>query len=354
MAIDDHMAGFTRHSRVAMTDHKVGRNVEIFCSRHGVPTPFRIEPIRAGRNSQVSRIVNGDGTWILKKYFQPVGTQCDRLGTEFSFLVFMNGADVVGIPRTLGMDREEHCALYSFLPGNRPDLISATHISQAASFIRAINRFRELSTALALPVAADACLSWQEHLALTESRISRLMVLKQESDVEVDAFAFITNQLLPLWSSVKERLLQEIPTTELSKPLALAEKILSPSDFGFHNTLEHEGRLSFVDFEYAGWDDPAKLICDFLCQPEMPVTDKQGQQFRHELLHNWPSEDPVTRRIDILLPVHRLKWCCILLNEFRTEDRERRLHAGVKSEGLLADQLSKAKNYFKEHLAQLT
>ena len=32
----------------------------------------------------------------------------------------------------------------------------------------------------------------------------------------------------------------------------------SPSDFGFHNILCEDGRLNFVDFEYAGIDDLAK------------------------------------------------------------------------------------------------
>ena len=28
----------------------------------------------------------------------------------------------------------------------------------------------------------------------------------------------------------------------------------------------------FIDFEYAGWDDPSKLICDFFCQPAVKAT----------------------------------------------------------------------------------
>ena len=337
-----------------MTDPKVVKKVEIFCSRHGVPLPFKTEPILGGRNSQVSKLSNSYGQWILKKYSKPVGTQRDRLGTEFNFLVLLNKEGVVDIPRPLGMDRDVHCALYSFLPGHRLNASAENHIVQAANFIGAINQFRDLSAARALPLAADACLSWQDHLALTETRIGRLMVMKPDSAVELDAYVFVAKQLVPLWASVKTRLLQEIPPTDLTQQLPLAERILSPSDFGFHNALEHEGRLSFVDFEYAGWDDPAKLICDFLCQPELPATEKQGRQFTDELLRDWTYVDTVMQRVDKLLPVHRLKWCCILLNEFRAEDRERRLHAGVKSEGLLADQLSKAKSYFEVHLAPLT
>ena len=58
----------------------------------------------------------------------------------------------------------------------------------------------------------------------------------------------------------------------LDRPLDPADRCVSPSDFGFHNALrEPSGRLRFIDFEYAGWDDPAKLVCDFFCQPAVPA-----------------------------------------------------------------------------------
>jgi hypothetical protein len=105
-----------------------------------------------------------------------------------------------------------------------------------------------------------------------------------------------------------------------------------------------------VDFEYAGWDDPAKLICDFICQPELPVSEPQGSEFLEELLLAVRDSDGVRRRVQHLLPVHRVKWCCILLNEFKLADRRRRSHAGVEPEGLLTAQLGKAKQYFDTHL----
>src|SRR6185503_11886129 len=46
---------------------------------------------------------------------------------------------------------------------------------------------------------------------------------------------------------------------------------LSPSDFGYHNAvLADDETVRFFDFEYAGWDDPAKLVCDFFNQVEVP------------------------------------------------------------------------------------
>ena len=37
--------------------------------------------------------------------------------------------------------------------------------------------------------------------------------------------------------------------------------------------------LVFVDFEYFGWDDPAKTIVDFLQHPAMDMTDAQRRAF---------------------------------------------------------------------------
>ena len=57
-----------------------------------------------------------------------------------------------------------------------------------------------------------------------------------------------------------------------SSALSPDDCCLSPSDFGFHNALvDDDGQVTFLDFEYAGRDDPAKLVSDFFCQPEIPV-----------------------------------------------------------------------------------
>jgi hypothetical protein len=325
--------------------------LEQFCRRHGVTGAYEVQAIRAGRNSQVSLLSGPDGRWILKHYYQPPGgDRRDRLGTEYGFLEFLQQMGVPGVPVPMGMDRESNLALYSYLPGRRPELIQPRHISQAAGFISQVNRFRATTQAQALPPASDACLGWQAHLDLAESRIARLLAVEAGSGVANEAREFVVSRLSPLWAKVKIELASR-PGKAL---LPLEERILSPSDFGFHNTLEHKASLSFVDFEYAGWDDPAKLICDFMCQPELPVTGAQGRQFMDELLQGGSGADEVERRVVSLLPVHRLKWCCILLNEFRMEDRKRREHAGLASESLLSEQLGKAQWYFDTHLAALT
>lgn len=322
-----------------------------FCNAHGLPASATFERIRAGRNSEVWKLRDGNQAWILKNYYRKGADDRDRLGTEFTFLGYLEVVGVPNVARPLGMDSSAGLALYSCLPGNRPEVIDSSHVSRAAGFIGAINRPDPNGLSASVHNAADACFSGQDHLALVDARVARLMTLDAASDLEAEARRFVTEEILPCWVQLKAELSAAWGSARLREPLSPDVRILSPSDFGFHNTLEHSGELYFVDFEYAGWDDPAKLICDFACQPELPVTESQGREFCDYLLASFPQPDALERRAQAFLPVHRLKWSCILLNEFRIEDRRRRQHAGLDSEGLLSDQLEKARNYFFAHLS---
>lgn len=322
-----------------------------FCGRHGVRAPITLEPIGAGRNSKVMRLRNDDGQWILKEYYPQGASGRDRLGVEFAFLQYLQSGKVAGVAQPIGMDRALHSALYSQLPGERPAIVTADYIAQAAQFIADANRDRTTPQATALAPAADACFSRQDHLALTRVRLAQLMAMTPQSAVEDEARTLVAERFAPLWQDIENALADSVAANRATVPTTA--QILSPSDFGFHNTLAHRGRLSFVDFEYAGWDDPVKLICDFICQPELPITTTQGMQFIEQLTSALPhigDTDDIGSRVEQLLPVHRLKWCCILLNEFRPEHRQRRIHAGIPPEGLLAAQLTKATSYFNSHL----
>ena len=322
-----------------------------FCAGLGLAPPLDVQRIRAGRNSEVLLLRNKYGQWVVKHYHQQSRDPRDRLGTEFDFLTFLRANGVLNVAEPLGMNRALHYGLYSFLPGQRPMAVTTAHIDQATRFISAINENATSTWARALPKAADACMTWNDHLHLVHKRMRQLQAVKADLDVQRLAQAFVRDTLIPCWVAIQHALAQHINQSEACHPLAPESLIISPSDFGFHNTLEDAGTLSFVDFEYAGWDDPAKLICDFICQPEVPVSAAQGRMFGDKILRCWPHADEVSRRAQLMLPVHRLKWCCILLNEFKPSDRTRRSHAGIDSEDLLARQLAKSKQYFKLHLA---
>ena len=318
-----------------------------FLEKLGIRGPMRIEAISHGRNSRVERVASDQGEWILKHYYSAGPQSHDRLGAEYGFLQYLDAQGIAHVARPAGFDHAAHLALYTKLDGRRVTCVTDDHIRQAAAFIGAINANATCEQARALPRAADACTTWDDHLRLARARMARFKSLSPESDVELGAYRWIAERLAPAWRAIDTSLQRHASTAADAVP------ILSPSDFGFHNTLDDGGVLSFVDFEYAGWDDPAKLACDFLCQPEIPVDSKQGLLFVGLVAQHLGLDKTWADRVAALLPIHRLKWCCILLNEFRTEHRARREHAGVATQDMLAAQFAKARCYYAEHLENI-
>jgi len=124
------------------------------------------------------------------------------------------------------------------------------------------------------------------------------------------------------------------------------ERTLSPSDFGFHNALRRTDGIVFLDFEYFGWDDPAKMIADFLLHPAMELAQDLKRRFMAQVLTNFNDNHHLAVRVEIVYPLFGLKWCLILLNEFIPRELQRRGFAQgeeVCSDERRARQLRQAK-----------
>jgi hypothetical protein len=121
-------------------------------------------------------------------------------------------------------------------------------------------------------------------------------------------------------------------------PLPLTARTLCPSDFGFHNALRGPTGLTFIDFEYFGWDDPVKLTSDFLLHPGMQLTESLRRRFATEALRVFGADGRFAPRLSLLYPLFAVRWCLILLNEFLPERWATRVHAGAELEWQQAKQ----------------
>ncbi|HCY84918.1 MAG TPA: aminoglycoside phosphotransferase family protein, partial [Desulfobacteraceae bacterium] len=126
-------------------------------------------------------------------------------------------------------------------------------------------------------------------------------------------------------------------------------RVLSPSDFGFHNAIRTEKGLSFFDFEYAGWDGPIKLVCDFLCQPEIPIPVDCMADIAGRVGDLSGMGGDILDNVRDLMPIYRIKWVCIQLNEFLPGDRDRRAFA-LSGKDRRGAQLKKAIKYANTYL----
>lgn len=321
----------------------------------GLPAEFQIADLPGGANNRVYRLEGPSGAVLLKVYFQHPDDARDRLGAEFQFSRFAWQRGVRCLPRPLAMDRAHGAAIYEFIEGRRPRCgeIGMPEVQQAARFLRELNRRRSDPAARLLPRASEACFTLEEHLLCVDGRIERLGRLDPAGPAGSAAIQFVREELAPCWRRIRLAACFEAErrAVPLRAPIPPQDEWLSPSDFGFHNAiLDAGGRLRFIDFEYAGWDDPAKTVCDFFCQPAVPTPKPLAEHFARSTLSELSDPDLYYRRAALLMPVYRVKWCCIMLNEFLPPSALRRAFAGETrdQEDRNREQLRKARDALRQ------
>ena len=316
--------------------------------RAGLGPVLALAPLAGGANNRVYRLETPGGAALLKSYFRHPDDPRDRLGAEFAFSQFAWNRGVRCIPRPLACDPEAGLALFEYVFGKslHGSAAGEAAVDQAVDFFRALNRDRRHPDALQLPRASESCLGLDDHFGTVDRRVSRLQSIGVGSEIDRAAAALVEKELMPAWCQALARARYEAAANglETSTRLGNGERCLSPSDFGFHNAiLANDGRLRFIDFEYAGWDDPAKLICDFFCQPAAPAPAHAFERFALAIAAEMPSPALHAARARLLLPVYRVKWICIMLNEFLPVGESRRVFSGTEGAARKAAQLAKAR-----------
>ncbi len=295
-----------------------------------------LEPVPGGGNNRVYLARGSGGPWVIKQYFRDQEDPRDRLAAEWAFSQVAWNHDIALIPRPIAVDERAGLAAFEYVAGRalKAGEVGALHVAQAADFIRALAACSDADDARSLPEASEACFSLADHCACVDTRVARLNAMRSHDEVDAKAHRWIQESLRPAWlAAVRELETAARCLPSWTDPITRNHRILSPSDFGFHNAiLQHGGRLRFIDFEYAGWDDPAKLVCDFLCQPAVPVPRGQWSTFAQAIAALTPDPLSTLQRMELLLPVYRIKWCCIMLNLFLPPGARRRRFAGSQEE----------------------
>jgi len=288
-----------------------------------------LQPLPGGANNRVYRVRSEGADHVLKVYFQNPNDPRDRFRAERAFYEHLWRHNIRRTPEPCGWDEQNRFGLFSFVAGRklRPEEVNEDTVAQALEFILEANQSKTAVPPDSIPIASEACFSVAEHLALVGRRVARLQQIGTQTEVDAQAAAFVREELSPAWERIRATIAAEAGST-LDQILPQTGRCLSPSDFGFHNALlAADGRLRFFDFEYAGWDDPAKLVCDFFCQPQIPVPASHWEHFVGRLDTAWGLPGALAQRARLLLPAYRIKWCCIVLNDFVRTDHARREYA---------------------------
>ena len=95
-------------------------------------------------------------------------------------------------------------------------------------------------------LASEACLSGKELNKQIDSRLSKLLSVNENEDLK----DFLTQNFSPLLNKVTAKYYNKWPADSREIDLIQEKRILSPSDFGFHNALiTDKDSLTFLDFD---------------------------------------------------------------------------------------------------------
>jgi hypothetical protein len=304
---------------------------QVLVSQAGAGIVESVNRVLGGRNNQVFKVeTTSGGAFALKIYFSHAEDRRDRLGAEYAFCRYAWAEGLRCIPEPVAADHESRTGLYAWVSGAAPDpsQVSNDAIGKVLSFLVGLNGGRHTEAATNLPLASEACLSINAHVETVGNRLDTLIAGLGDDSLERKARQFL-KELQEIWNTVRSYVESTTRGDGVgSGQLIQAQQCISPSDLGFHNALVNtDGEFTFLDFEYAGWDDPAKLVCDFFHQEKVPVSRAYYNEFRDRLVAGHPDPENEAGRIDRLMPVYGVKWLIMRLNEFRPDGAYRRAFA---------------------------
>jgi Phosphotransferase enzyme family len=285
----------------------------------GAAVHLRLTPGPVSGNNRVFIADSGERRAVVKWYFRGPASTRDRMESEWRMLTYAGAAGVESTPRPYARDEVRGLVLMEWIDGKKlaPQQIGSHEVGAAADFLRQLSCLDSRSRGADLPDAAEACFTTTAHFDVMQRRLDRLR-FSPRSDVERHA-ARLLDEMRRFWSDIRPVIADELKRLGIDpqKLIPRSQQCVSPADFGFHNALmQPDGRLRFFDFEYAGWDDPAKTLCDFFLAPATPVPFTYWDEFASRAFADWPPDAAIRERASVLMPLFALKWCCIMLNPF--------------------------------------
>jgi hypothetical protein len=305
-----------------------------------------IKTIKANGNSRVYKLDTNDKSYILKIYPDLQLDPRERLKTEYNCCSKLSDFQLL-VPKPICKDENLNWGIYSWIEGNEITENREEVILQLIQFLKNLSIINNKFTFESFSLASEACLSGFELESQLRRRIGNLISLNNS-----ELNHFLKENLEIVLNSLVEKA-KFFYKDEYNIELERERWVLNPSDFGFHNSkMDFDGKLYIYDLEYFGWDDPVKLISDFLWHPGMNLTDKEKELWLNHTMRVFKEDEGIEKRFALYYPLYGIRWCLILLNEFLKTKLENRINADPDRKEKLSSikniQLEKSKSLLEK------
>ena len=270
---------------------------------------MKVKIIKSGKNNLVKKIFFKKKIYIYKKYLKKSnnGIKYSRYSSETAFIKLLKKKNVKNLPTILNTNAKTQENIFNYIKGKKITKITNKDILQCVYFIKKINKDILNNKVVNFKYATEACLSIDNHIETAQRRIKMLLKFKKNFGIYKKTTLFVKNVLKKKLDQTKNNKYKSFSKKEILKKINKRDLILSPSDFGFHNIIKKKNKLFFFDFEYAGMDDPVKLISDFICQPDHKLNKNQSLFFYKNILRLLPKNNDINKRFNAVINLHNIK-----------------------------------------------
>lgn len=273
--------------------------------------PKTLMPLQGGVNSQAFRCQVGRDSFVIKGFYSKPTSGHDRFAAEVEFLNYARMVAPTFVPKLLHADEKSRSAVLEYIEGEsfeegHPP--SRESVNEAIIFMKRLNEDGGLARQHVSGTAAEGFLRLTEHLENIDQRLE-LMGVEHVPDLCKPKGQRLIDAAKRRLTTLQDRTEHLLSKNYCTDALDQMERCVSPSDFGFHNAIRTSTGVKFFDFEFAGWDDPAKAVADFDLQPRVPVSPRT--QALAKAIEAWNARH--SARYQVLAPILELKWACIIL-----------------------------------------
>lgn len=279
-------------------NHQLIKNVEI-CSD--------------GKNSQVFKLTLLSGDKNALKIYPVHDIKRERLNREQKFLTFLKNINYSNCPKVIMGNYKLNFILISWIEGSKIKIPSKNDLENIRKFYQIINQHKHNKNAANLPLASEAFFEIDLLLNHVHNLIHNY---KNTFSKNSKYFSMELNLINNLKRDLKE-ISHIIKSDKNDKINFEINKILSQSDIGFHNIIKNRNGVHFIDFEYSGWDNPMKLLSDWILQPSGFYTFKKPLKFFMNISKEIGINSKMKEKLYQYLLIYRLRWILIKMNSLK-------------------------------------
>ncbi len=298
-----------------------------------------------GINAKVYKVQHNQFGVCALKFF-PAHDQLVSLKREVLAVTVLRKQGCQAVPKILAVNDKENYVLYQWLEGQKIAEATQEDMQQIFNFLQDL-KILSLTTTEQFQPAKDACFSIKAVWQLIYRRYCNLTLSQ-----EVSVLGNFMKKLYAMIECIERSSYKNRAFAPMMQDIHQQERILSPSDISFNNMIKVGGhKIYFIDFEFFGWDDPIKLMCDFLWHPQNKLSRSLQHSFLEQCFKLFKADHFFKQRLAVLYPCYGLIWSMIILNNFVPQIWQNRVHQQLvdasTKETILRAQLTKAEIYLQ-------